>query len=211
MNFFTKHNLEYTRGKQFFTYNDEVVHFKDIKEIDSKTTTEVKNSVYTQREMGVNLYFATGGLRMTATTKELDKYKLLGDLASDIERYKGVAPAGVPYEAFSKKESKYWLYFKVVFVLFGINGLSEIFFDMSLLRHAQFFKILSGISGILLGVMIVTTPMVLLVSKLNMRKFQREDDYLAGRESSVKDFNFSNVLLVILVAGLVYLIYKQVI
>jgi hypothetical protein len=82
---------------------------------------------------------------------------------------------------------------------------------MSLLRHTQFFEIISGISGILLGVMIVTTPMMLLVSKLNMRKFQREDDFLAGRESSVKNIDFSNVLLVILVAGLLYLIYKQVV
>lgn len=207
MGIFTKDELEYTRGEKFFTYNGEVINFDDIREIDSTTTTEMKNSVYIKRELVVKLYFEKGGLHLKSDTKELERYKLLSELVDNMQKYKGIAPAGIPYLPSSKKESKFWLYFKVLFVLFGINGLSEIWFDTSLLRHIDFFAVISGISGILLGVMIITTPMVFLAHKLNMRKFQREDDFLAGRESSVKEIDFTNVFLVVLVAVLGYLIY----
>ena len=209
MGIFTKDELEYTRGKKFFTYNGEVVNFDDIKEIDPKITKEMKNSAYIKRELVVKLYFQTGGLLLRADTQKLERYKLLSELADDIKKYKDIAPDGIPYSIFPKKESKYLYYFKVLFVLFGINGLSEIWFKTSILRDVEFFAVISGISGILLGVMIVTTPMIFLVNKLNMRKFQREDDFLAGRESSVKDIDFSNFLLVALVAVLAYLLYNS--
>lgn len=201
--FFKKDELEYTRGKKFFIYNDKVVNFDDIKEIDSKTTTETKNSVYIKRELVVKLYFQTGGLLLRVNTQKLERYKLLSELVEDIKKYKGIASAGIPYPLPSKKESKYWLYIKILFVLFGINGLSEIWFNTSLLRHVDFFAVISGISAILLSVMIVTTPIIFLANKLNMRKFQREDDFLAGRESRVKDIDFSNLLLVGLVGTLI--------
>ena len=208
MAIFTKDELKYTIGKKFFTYNGEVVNFDDIKEIDSKITTEIKNSVYIKRELVVKIYFQRGGLFLRADTKELERYKLLSELVDGIQKYKGIAPAGISYPPSSKKRSKFWLYLKVLFVLFGINGLSEIWFDTSLLRYIDFFAVISGISGILLGVMIITTPMYFLAHKLNMRKFQREDDLLAGRESSVKEIDFTNILIVILVAVLGYLIYS---
>lgn len=210
MGIFTKDELKYTRGKKFFTYNGEVINFDVIKEIDSKTTIETKNSVYIKRELVVKFYFEKGGLHLKSDTKELERYKLLSELLDDIQKYKGIAPAGIPYLPSSKERSKFWLYFKVLFVLLGINGLSEIWFDTSFLRYIDFFAVISGISGILLGVMIITTPMVFLANMINMRKLQREDDFLAGRESSVKEIDLTNVLIVILVIGLVYLIYIQV-
>ncbi len=210
MGILTKDELAYTRGKKFFNYNGEVVNFDDIKEIDPKTIKEMMNSAYIKRELVVKLYFQTGGLLLRADTKKIERYKLLSELADDIKKYKGIAPDGIFYSIFPKKESKYLYYFKVLFVLFGINGLSEIWFNTSLLRDVDFFAVISGISGILLGVMIVTTPMVFLANKLNIRKFQREDDFLAGRESSVKDIDFTNLILMILVSMLAYLIYGQV-
>ena len=105
MGIFTKDELEYTRGKKFFTYNGEVVNFDDIKEIDSKITTETRNSVYIKREFVVKFYFQTGGLLLRADTQKLERYKLLSDLVDDIQKYKGIAPAGIPYPHSSKKES----------------------------------------------------------------------------------------------------------
>ncbi len=210
MGVFAKNELEYTKGKKFFTYNGEVVNFDGIKEIDSKTTKEMKNSTYIKRELVVKLYFQTGGLLLKADTQKLGQYKLLSELAEDIKKYKDIAPDGIPYALLSKKESKYSYYFKILYILFGLNGLSEMWFNTSLLKHVEFFAVISGISGIFLGVMLVTTPMIFLVNKLNMRKFQREDDFLEGRESSAKDIDFTNLLIVILVAILAYLIYKEV-
>ena len=208
MGIFTKNELKYIRREKFFTYNGDVINFDDIKEIDPKTTTEMKNSVYIKRELVVKLYFQTGGLLLRTDTQKIERYKLLSELVDDIQKYKDIAPAGIPYPPSSKKESNLWLYFKVLFVLCGINGLSEIWFNTSLLRHIDFFVVISGISGILLGVIIITTPMVFLANMINMRKFQREDDFLAGRESSVKEIDFTNVFLVVLVAVLGYLIYS---
>ncbi len=81
-----------------------------------------------------------------------------------------------------KREATLWKYFYIITTVFGINGLAEIWFKTSLFRHTEPIATLSLIAGILLGVVIITSPMYWLVHKLNVRKVQKESDFLAGRE-----------------------------
>jgi len=210
MGFFTKGELEYNKGEKFFIYNGKIINFDEIQEIDSKVTKEMQNSVYIKRELVVKLYLQTGVVELRSDTKTLERYRLLRELAKEIQIYKGAASQEISLRTPLKKESKYLYYFWIPFILFGLNGLSEIWFGSSLLSNVQFFAVISAISGILLGVIIITTPMIFFANKLNMRKFQREEDFLAGRESSVKDIEYSNFLVVILVALLVYLVYGEI-
>jgi len=210
MGFFTKDELKYNKGEKFFTYNGKMINFDEIQEIDSKITKEMKNSVYIKRELVVKFSFQTGGLLLRADTQKLERYKLLSKLVDEIQIYKGIASQELSSAMPLKKESKYLYYFWIPFILFGLNGLSEIWFSNSLLSDVKFFAVISGISAILLGVIIITTPMIFFANKLNMRKFQREEDFLSGRESSVKDIEYSNFLLVILVVALAYIIYIEV-
>ncbi len=208
-NLFTKNTLKYKRGDKFFAYNDdERVAFSEIKNISSKTTAEFKNSVYLQRESVVELEFSDGGLRLSATTKNIEQFKLLGELVDDIKRFKNIQTSEVPLNLESKQSR--WKYLWGIAILFGINGLSEILFNVSLLRHTQPFETISLLSGMMLGIWIMTAPIYFLVHKLNERNLQQENDFLAGRESSVKDIDFTSFLLVVLVGILVYMLYTKV-
>ena len=208
-NLFTKSTLKYKRGDKFFAYNDdERVAFSEIKNISSKTTAEFKNSVYLQRELVVELEFSDGGLRLSATTKNIEQFKLLGELVDDIKRFKNIQTSEVPLNLESKQSR--WKYLWGIAILFGINGLSEILFNVSLLRHTQPFETISLLSGMMLGIWIMTAPIYFLVHKLNERNLQQENDFLAGRESSVKDIDFTSFLLVVLVGILVYMLYTKV-
>ena len=135
---------------------------------------------------------------------------------SDLDLFLKLAPESVeyitPFETMHKRmlfNAKLYKYFMVFFIPFGLNGLSELFFDTSLLSHTEPFKSISFIAGLFLWVTIILTPFYIFVDKMNARKQQRERDTLAGRKSSVKDFDFSNLLLVVLVVGLGLFIYKN--
>ena len=208
-NLFTKNTLKYKRGDKFFAYNDdERVAFSEIKNISSKPIAKYKNSVYIQRELVVELEFSDGGLRLSATTKNIEQFKLLGELVDDIKRFKNIQTSEVPLNLESKQSR--WKYLWGIAILFGINGLSEILFNVSLLRHTQPFETISLLSGMMLGIWIMTAPIYFLVHKLNERNLQQENDFLAGRESSVKDIDFTSFLLVVLVGILVYMLYTKV-
>lgn len=134
---------------------------------------------------------------------------------SDLNLFLKIAPERVeyitPFETMHKRmlfNAKLYKYFMIFFIPFGLNGLSELFFDTSLLSHTEPFKSLSFIAGLFLWVTIILTPFYIFVDKMNARKVQRQKDTLAGRKSSVKDFDFSNVLLIVLVAGLGILLWK---
>jgi len=207
-NLFTKNTLQYKRGDKFFTYNDdERVAFSEIKNISSKTTAEFKNSVYLQRELVVELEFSEGGLRLNATTKNIEQFKLLGDLVDDIKRFKTIQEPDIPLNLEPKPNR--WKYLWSAVILFGINGLSEMLFNISLLSHTQPFESISLLFGMMLGIWIITAPIYFLLHKHNERKVQRENDFLAGRESSVKDIDYTSFLLVILVGILVYMLYTE--
>ena len=209
-NLFTKKTLQYKRGDKFFTYNDddERVEFSEIKNISSKTTAEYKNSVYLQRELVVELEFSEGGLRLNANTKNIEQFKLLGDLADDIKRFKTIHEPDIPLNL--ELKSNRWKYLWGKAILFGINGLSEMLFNVSLLSRTQPFEAISLLSGMMLGIWIMTAPIYFLLHKRNERKVQRENDFLAGRESSIKDIDYTSFLLVVLVGILVYMLYTKV-
>jgi hypothetical protein len=116
-----------------------------------------------------------------------------------------------PFDTMMKKmllQAKIKKYALMLFIPFGLNGLSEYFFDTSLLRHSEPFHILSGIAGLFLWVVIITTPFYYFTNWVNGRKQQMQSDLLAGREPSVKPIDFSNFLLVALVVGLCVLVYE---
>jgi len=209
-NLFTKSTLKYIRGDKFFTYNDdERIEFSEIKNISSKTTAEYKNSVYLQRELVVELEFSEGGLRLNANTKNIEQFKLLGELVDDIKRFLFVAPQERWNEGNLEQKPNRWKYLWGVVIFFGINGLSEILFNVSFFKHTQPFEVISLLAGMMLGIWIMTAPIYFLLHKLNERKVQRENDFLAGRGSSVKDIDFTSFLLVILVGILVYMLYTE--
>jgi len=210
MNFkklFKKDSIAYKRGDKFFIYNDdEKIYFSELEDISTKTTINTEKNVYLTREFTVELAFKDGGLLLKAETNKIEQYKLLSELADDIERFKGIAPKGIylPEKSTSSKYNYLWL----LLLPFALNGMSEMFFDTSIFKDNSIISGISMLSGMMLSIWIVTAPMYWFVHKINMRKLQREDDFVQGRESSVKDIDFTNFILLLLMSGLIYLIYK---
>ena len=198
--------LEYKRGKKFFVYDGKKILFGEIVDISKKVSTSFTNSVYEKRELVVTLSFEKNSLNLRADTVNLEQFKLLTELLEDINKFKNIQSVGTPLKV--EKDSKIENYLWGIVILFGINGLSEILFKTSFLKHTEPFESISLLAGLMLGIWIIVTPMYFLVDKLNGRKFQREDNLIAGEPSSVKDFDFSNLLLVLLVLGLVYLLMQ---
>jgi len=116
-----------------------------------------------------------------------------------------------PFEVMQKKllfKMKMYKYFTILFIPFGLNGFSQLWFQTSFFHHTEPIRTLSDIAGMLLSLWIIIAPVKMLIVKLNERKLQRESDFLAGRESSVKNFDFSNLMLVLLVCLLIFMIWK---
>jgi len=134
---------------------------------------------------------------------------------SDRDLFLKLAPECVeyitPFETMMKRmvfQTKLKKYAMILFIPFGLNGLSEFFFDSSLLRNIFPFDILSFIAGLYLWIIIILSPFYYFVDWQNGRKKQMQDDALAGRKSSVKPIDFSNLVLIALVIGLCVIIYK---
>jgi len=203
---FRKNTLSYKQGDKFFTYNDnEQVKFPEIKNITTKTTAKFENSVYLQRELAVELELSQGGLRLSANTKDIEQFKLLRELVDEIKKFNNIQNSETPLNLESKPNR--WNYLWVIAILFGINGLSEMFFHLSFLSHTQPFEAISLLLGMMLGIWIVTSPIYFLIYKRNERKVEQENDFLAGKASSVRDIDFTNIILVGLVGVLIYMLY----
>ena len=198
--------LEYKRGEKFFVYDGQKILFCEIIDTSKKLSTSFTNSVYEKRELVVTLSFEKNGLNLRADTVNLEQFKLLTELLEDVNKFKNIQSVAIPLKV--EKDSKIENYLWGIVILFGINGLSETLFQTSLLKHTEPFETISLFAGLMLGIWIVVTPLYFLVDKFNGQKLQREDDFIAGEPSSVKDFNFSNLLLVLLVFGLVYLLMQ---
>ena len=116
-----------------------------------------------------------------------------------------------PFETMHKKllfKMKMHKYFMVLFIPFGLNGFSQLWFQTSFFHHTEPIRTLSLIAGMLLSLWIITAPLKMLIAKLNERKLQRESDFLAGKKSSVKEFDFNNLMLALLVSLLIFMIWK---
>lgn len=145
--------------------------------------------------------------------KEVSSLWILSDAELFIKLARGVVEYITAYETMLKKnilQAKLYKYFIIFFIPFGINGFAEIFFKTSFFRHFEPIYTLSLIAGMLLALSLVSAPVYYLTDKLNGRKLQRENDFMEGKKSSVKDFDFSNLFLVVLVGLLVYFMYVKV-
>jgi len=136
---------------------------------------------------------------------------------SDFDLFSKLATESVefitPFESMVKRrvfEAKLYRYLMLIFIPFGLNGIGELFFKTSLFRHTEPIATLSLIAGMLLAIGLLTMPMYIVVDKLNARKKELQSAALAGRKANVKEFDLSNILLLILVAVLVILIWKRV-
>jgi len=206
----------YDEGTSYFVYGDRRINFEEIDEIVPNNTKRYMNGVYQHREKTTYLKIKDEKITLTAKTSDLEKYKQLTKLTNAIIMFTGKS---IDFNAIEENikqlelKLKLWKYFLIIVIPFGINGLSEIWFNTSLFRHTEPIHTLSLISGMLLGIWIIVTPFGYVAEIINERKLQREEDFLAGRESSVKDINinFENIIIVALVAGLIYLIYQQVV
>lgn len=211
--FFKKDIIVYEQNDNFFTLNDKVIHFADIDAINSKRVVNYTNSVYIKTDIYITLMVQGKEMKLEANTKDLEHYKMLSDLVNAIEKYKGKVFTIKDIESFQKKvqrEAKYWKYFWIFFTPFALNGIGDLWFHHTLFKHVAMINIPSNIAGMLLSIWIVVSPVFFVIAKLNAKKLQRESDFLAGRESSAKDIDFSNVLLFVLIVTLVVMFMSMI-
>jgi len=118
---------------------------------------------------------------------------------------------GVRVAEHTKGEEIFLKYFKILFVIFGINGMSELWLKTSFFSHTQMIEIPSLIAGMLLSLWIFLSPMHWLVSKLNSKRMRREAAELRGEDVGGREYrtDYSNLLLFVLVIGLGIFIYKS--
>jgi len=128
---------------------------------------------------------------------------------SDFDLFSKLATESVefitPFESMIKRrlfEAKLYRYLMLIFIPFGLNGIGELFFKTSLFKHTQPIATLSLIAGMLLAIGLLTMPMYIVVDKLNARKKELQSAALAGRKANVREFDLSNLLIVVLVIGL---------
>ena len=300
LDFFKKERFTYTPQDDFFTYNDDKIHFEDINAIYSKDIEHSLNSVYEKRELIVTLQLQNAQeLQLQADTNELEKYKMLSELQEavlsyrykklhfkylqegkllfptkqdeysllfkdkklyvkynrskrvnsvdfevksikqdgfmlelkgegeneitnswficDFDLFSKLATESVefitPFESMIKRrvfELKLYRYFMLIFIPFGLNGIGELFFKTSLFKHTQPISTLSLIAGMLLTIGLITMPMYIVVDKLNARKKELQSAALAGRKANVREFDFTNVLIVVLVVGLGMMLWEKI-
>jgi hypothetical protein len=136
---------------------------------------------------------------------------------SDFDLFSKLATESVefitPFEFMIKRrlfEAKFYRYFMLIFIPFGLNGIGELFFKTSLFCHTQPIATLSLIAGMLLAIGLLTMPMYIVVDKLNARKKELQGAALAGRKANVKEFDLSNLLIVVLVVGLGILLWEKI-
>ena len=121
------------------------------------------------------------------------------------------ARLALPYSPYTQKELTFLKYFKIIFFIFALNGIGELWFKTSFFSNTEPIETLSLMAGMALSLGIITAPMYWLVDKLNVKKIRREEAQLRGKDVSGREFNidFSNLLLFLLVGGLALFIYKS--
>jgi len=121
------------------------------------------------------------------------------------------ARLALPYSSYTQKELTFLKYFKIIFFIFALNGIGELWFKISFFSNTEPIETLSLMAGMALSLGIITAPMYWLVDKLNVKKIRREEAQLRGKDVSGREFNidFSNLLLFLLVGGLALFIYKS--
>lgn len=97
---------------------------------------------------------------------------IVTNIVSDKLLFKRLAHSTVDfsYADNTKNEAIFLKYFKIVFVIFGVNGMGELWFKTSLLSHIEPIGTLSLIAGMLLSLWIFLFPMYWWVAKINAKK-----------------------------------------
>jgi hypothetical protein len=136
---------------------------------------------------------------------------------SDFDLFSKLATESIefitPFESMIKRrifEAKLYRYLMLIFIPFGLNGIGELFFKTSFFKHTQPIATLSLIAGMLLAIGLLTMPMYIIVDKLNARKKELQSAALAGRKANVREFDMSNLLIVVLIVGLGILLWEKI-
>lgn len=142
---------------------------------------------------------------------EKKKVQVLSSLISDRIVFLALS-SGMVEVIIGKPKMKIEKYLWMAFVAFGINGVVEYSFRVSLLDNIAWIKDVSMLSAIILGVVVMTAPAYWLVAKLNDKKLAQEAKEL-GRQASLElrmiKFikRFTIVFIVLLVALFSYIEY----
>jgi len=195
----------------FHTKQDEYILLLENKKLfvqynRTKRVNSIDFEVETMRQDGVELELKGEGEKELTNTWFISDHALFIKLASEFVAFV------TPFESMQKRailEAKLYKYFMVFFIPFGINGIGELFFQISLFRHTEPIATLSLISGMLLAIALITMPMYIVVDKLNARKKEIQNASLVGRKARVQEFDFSYLLLIVLVVGVCLLLWKK--
>ena len=144
---------------------------------------------------------------------ESEDESIVSFMISDSTLFRALANSliGLKMAEHTKGEAIFLKYFKILFLIFAINGMGELWFKTSFFRHTEPIETLSLIAGMLLSIGIITAPMYWVVDKVNAKKIKKEAAAFRGEEMSGQEYNpnYSNFLLFALVVGLGIFIYKS--
>ena len=200
--------LQNTQELQLQTDTNELEKYKML--------SELQEAILSYRYKKLHLKYLQEGF-MLELKGESEEEITNSWFVSDFDLFSKLATESVefitPFESMVKKrvfEAKLYRYLMLIFIPFGLNGIGELFFKTSLFRHTEPIATLSLIAGMLLAIGLLTMPMYIIVDKLNARKKELQSAALAGRKANVKEFDFSNLLIVILVVGLGMLLWEKI-
>lgn len=210
LNYRTKNLVaEFAReGKLAFkTSNDEMKFvFEDekLKVIFNKSKRSNSKDFFVDEIIQISNYYSISG--------EGENEKIPFDLISYKALFRAMSAesVGFSFAQHTKGEALFLKYFKVVFVIFGLNGMGELWFETSLFSHTEPIETLSLVAGMILSLaLFVFAPLYWVADKLNAKKLKYEDAQLRGEDVNTKEFNtdYSNLILFVLVAGLGAFIY----
>jgi len=195
--------------KQFHTLNDELkLVLKDdnkFRVLFSKSKRPNSTDFVVEQVSEISNYFLLEG-------EGFDE-RIVASTLSDSSLFTLLSGArlALPYSPYTQKELTFLKYFKIIFFIFALNGIGELWFKTSFFSNTEPIETLSLIAGMALSLGIITSPMYWLVDKLNVKKIRREEAQLRGEDTSGNTFqiDFSNLLLFLLVGGLALFIYKS--
>ena len=112
--------------------------------------------------------------------KEIISFWFISDTELFVKLAESLVEYITAYETMQKKalfNAKIYKYFMMFCIPFGLNGMSEMFFDNSLFPNIESIQNLSLLAGILLWITILTAPFSIFVNKVNFNKHQRENNF----------------------------------
>ena len=114
----------------------------------------------------------------TTFVSEKKKVQISSALISDSSIFLAMAQNIVEVNYWSNPPIKIEKYLWGAFLAFGLNGIVEYSFQVSLLDNIGWIKTLSKLSAILLGIALLSAPVYLLADKFNQRKLRKEAEEL---------------------------------